>query len=347
MTGVIVETVEQFKMLVDESGGVEAFTSQAAQGAEGIQGPPGSSGVPAGGTTGQLLTKTSNADYAAGWSNPAAVTEAGITLADNTTLDFSSMKHGLVPKSTGDTKMLYGNGWGNAPVSGVATVFGRSGAVTAQPGDYPQLGAAPTTPDATADVTVSASNAAKKPLVVQLMANQTANAVEVQSSLGTVLAKINASGGLSAAAEAIAGNSSAANYILNTTGSLYGPGNLVIIATTPSSPDGQGISFASSSLLGWTASSHGWAAFDSALSRISAGVLGVGTGAAGSFAGNLKLTNLTAVGQVNHASYTVATLPSAATGGGEIYVSNEAGGATLAFSDGTNWRRHSDRAIVS
>ena len=48
------------------------------------------------------------------------------------------------------------------------------------------------------------------------------------------------------------------------------------------------------------------------------------------------------------ATYTVLTLPSAATyAQGIIYVSNEAGGATLAFSDGTNWRRVQDRAIVS
>lgn len=47
-------------------------------------------------------------------------------------------------------------------------------------------------------------------------------------------------------------------------------------------------------------------------------------------------------------SYTVATLPSAATyPRGVIYVSNEAGGATLAFSDGTDWRRVQDRAVVS
>lgn len=30
-----------------------------------------------------------------------------------------------------------------------------------------------------------------------------------------------------------------------------------------------------------------------------------------------------------------------------ILVSNEAGGYTMAFSDGTNWRRAQDRAIVS
>ena len=47
-------------------------------------------------------------------------------------------------------------------------------------------------------------------------------------------------------------------------------------------------------------------------------------------------------------TYTVAGVPSAATyARGLIYVSDESGGAVLAFSDGTNWRRVTDRAIVS
>jgi Protein of unknown function (DUF2793) len=47
-------------------------------------------------------------------------------------------------------------------------------------------------------------------------------------------------------------------------------------------------------------------------------------------------------------TYTVATLPSAATFiNGMIIVSNETGGLTPAFSDGTNWRRVADRAIVA
>lgn len=45
-------------------------------------------------------------------------------------------------------------------------------------------------------------------------------------------------------------------------------------------------------------------------------------------------------------SHVVASLP-AQTAGRIIYVSNETGGATVAFSDGTNWRRVQDRAIVS
>lgn len=46
-------------------------------------------------------------------------------------------------------------------------------------------------------------------------------------------------------------------------------------------------------------------------------------------------------------SYTVATVPAAAPAAQMIYVTNETGGAVPAFSDGTNWRRVTDRAIVS
>lgn len=57
---------------------------------------------------------------------------------------------------------------------------------------------------------------------------------------------------------------------------------------------------------------------------------------------------LEATGPVRLATYTVATVPAAADyTQGLIYVSNEAGGATPAFSDGTNWRRFADRAIIS
>ena len=49
------------------------------------------------------------------------------------------------------------------------------------------------------------------------------------------------------------------------------------------------------------------------------------------------------------ASFTVAGLPSSATTpvGAIVYVSNESGGAVVAFNDGTNFRRVTDRAVVS
>lgn len=63
--------------------------------------------------------------------------------------------------------------------------------------------------------------------------------------------------------------------------------------------------------------------------RIAAGVFGPSTGRLG-----LK-------------GFTVGTLPAVASVGQFIYVLDEAGGPVPAFSDGTNWRRVTDRAIVS
>ena len=46
-------------------------------------------------------------------------------------------------------------------------------------------------------------------------------------------------------------------------------------------------------------------------------------------------------------SFLVASLPSAAQPGQMIYVSDETDGSVMAFSDGSNWRRITDRTIVS
>lgn len=59
-------------------------------------------------------------------------------------------------------------------------------------------------------------------------------------------------------------------------------------------------------------------------------------------------TNLTFGHPATLKSYTVATLPAAASyTAAWIYVTDETGGAVPAFSDGTNWRRCTDRAVVS
>jgi hypothetical protein len=53
-------------------------------------------------------------------------------------------------------------------------------------------------------------------------------------------------------------------------------------------------------------------------------------------------------GPVAVKSYTVAGAPSAAALAGQIiYVSDETGGAVLAFSDGTSWRRVTDRSVIA
>jgi hypothetical protein len=51
-------------------------------------------------------------------------------------------------------------------------------------------------------------------------------------------------------------------------------------------------------------------------------------------------------GTIKLKSYTLSTLPPATTPGQLAYVSDETGGPILAFSDGTDWRRVTDRAVV-
>jgi hypothetical protein len=46
-------------------------------------------------------------------------------------------------------------------------------------------------------------------------------------------------------------------------------------------------------------------------------------------------------------SYTVATAPDVSPAGQLIFVTDETGGAVVAFSDGTDWRRVTDRAVIA
>lgn len=51
---------------------------------------------------------------------------------------------------------------------------------------------------------------------------------------------------------------------------------------------------------------------------------------------------------INVTIYTVATVPDATENEGRLIpVSDEVGGYTMAFSDGTDWRRVQDRVIIS
>ena len=76
------------------------------------------------------------------------------------------------------------------------------------------------------------------------------------------------------------------------------------------------------------------------------------TGASGDAVPLLNAANTWSLAQTFSAppvvpSYTVAGVPSASPAAQIAYISNEAGGAVLAFSDGTNWRRVTDRAVIS
>ncbi|MEM1372864.1 MAG: DUF2793 domain-containing protein [Pseudomonadota bacterium] len=62
--------------------------------------------------------------------------------------------------------------------------------------------------------------------------------------------------------------------------------------------------------------------------------------------GAVSVSALDMSGPARFASYTVATLPSPDVGA-VVFVSDASGGAVMAFGDGTNWRRMTNRSVVS
>jgi hypothetical protein len=111
---------------------------------------------------------------------------------------------------------------------------------------------------------------------------------------------------------------------------LFGGGKVILPSTTP---------------VGWTASSINQN-LDTALSRVSAGIVGVGTGAAGNIAAAIKLQ-----GVWFGSTFTVGTLPTASASEGLIYRVSDSNvpvvGSTVASggstkctvqSDATNWK---------
>lgn len=60
-----------------------------------------------------------------------------------------------------------------------------------------------------------------------------------------------------------------------------------------------------------------------------------------------RVDALEAAGPVGLPAYSKASLPAATPAGQMVYVTDETGGAVPAFSDGTAWRRVTDRAVVS
>ncbi len=58
-------------------------------------------------------------------------------------------------------------------------------------------------------------------------------------------------------------------------------------------------------------------------------------------------THITAFKPLGFPTHNKASLPSASPAGLQIYVPDDVGGTTMAFSDGTAWRRFSDRNVIS
>jgi len=95
--------------------------------------------------------------------------------------------------------------------------------------------------------------------------------------------------------------------------------------------DATGISWAASYGIWWSSTATGsgdcFSNRDSGISRISAGLLGIGSGSAGSFAGSLRLTNI--VGQAGYHEMAEITAPAApTTNNARIYAEDNGSGKT-------------------
>jgi hypothetical protein len=84
VTGATINGTGHLVLSLSSGGTIDAGVAKGDKGdpgSQGIQGPPGP-GVAAGGTTGQVLAKTSGADYATEWTTPATGGTGGGTPAD-------------------------------------------------------------------------------------------------------------------------------------------------------------------------------------------------------------------------------------------------------------------------
>lgn len=174
---------------------------------------------------------------------------------------------------------------------------------------------------------LNVSSSTTVPLTVKGAASQSANLQEWQNSSGTVLSAFDSAGRLQVKANTI--NAQGLVFYDSSYGIGMDASDLVIWGNS-----GQGVSIkkyaasgyngtnffrfdsaastlgaTSTSLIGWSSGST-LTAYDTAFSRISAGVIGVGTGAAGSTAGSLSMTGLTLAGNFFAGPSTIETFTS-------------------------------------
>lgn len=333
------------------------------QGATGATGPTGP-GVPAGGADGALLIKSGVADYVAGWLSTTAFGRSLLALAEvaalrtaialpTTTVAGRLARYTDVAGEQGQTAGIYEDARGNV---GIGT----------------------TEPSETLHIQTNEAGAGSALLRLDnggTAGNETG--LELWSAPTDTVSSLRAgriysvfdTGSYTGAR--LSFQSMSTGDVLVDTMHLKG-GNVGIGTTAPEYPltlgatprfgvrsDGVvywGQNVASASLA--NAGSMSWSTGTVSIGAVSTatdflivnqGVERVRVTASGNVGvGVAPLVKLDVDGPIRCKSYTVATVPSAAVAAGQqIYVSNERGGGVLAFSDGTSWRRVTDRAVIS
>ena len=274
----------------------------------------------------------------------SAATDANISMSDITTNNVSTTKHGFAPKAPNDaTKFLDGTGAYSTPAggapggSGTEIQYRNAGAFAAMSGSaWDDTNRALTMTGAT----VTTSNPVQSFTQTWNAGGVTftgwkLNVTNTASAAGSMLTDFQV-GSSSKAAIMATGALRIGSTYLSPTGSDFRAG------TTDGGVDGAfrasryrddtnqvtvgTINSVSGLLLGknnaqgvfWSTTGNWFDTFGTGLSYVAGGVVGVGTGASGSFAGDIKLR-----GVICGTALTVATLPTASTvDGGVFYVSD-------------------------
>ncbi|MGH7249850.1 MAG: tail fiber domain-containing protein, partial [Minisyncoccia bacterium] len=161
---------------------------------------------------------------------------------------------------------------------------GKVGINNVSPGNLLSLNT-PTTADSLADSLFATSATTQKGLVIQMKASQTADPFEIQDSTGATKVYIQSSGLINTTYNVISGGQvwAAGGFQANTWGIRVGV-------------DRGDVQLGPTNGVSWGTQSYNTP--DIGLSRISAGVLGVGNGTVGDVSGSLSLASITASGTI-------------------------------------------------
>lgn len=283
--------------------------------------------LPVGGTAGQFLIKSSSDDYDVEWASPPALDDQLAAIA------------ALTPAAN---QIIYWTGPTGAAMTSFTT-FGRGfvGSVDA----------------AAARAALSLGSAALKAMGNSGDVVPSLSGINIASGVWTFSAGIVIGADITATTERkiIASGTNGKSVTLEQTGDQWGASRLVIMNRDgfngalfqTDHPTVQLVDFVFSTS---AAGSHNIRYERRAAQLKGAGAtweFQFGTGGTPSFAVGDRGTKVIS-GSLRLPRYTVAGLPTASQHtDGLIIVSNEVGGLTPAFSDGTNWRRVHDRAIVA
>ena len=205
--------------------------------------------------------------------------------------------------------------------------------------------------DAGALLNIEASTATKTPLLIQATAGQSADLMKIRDSSGTSILEIDKDGNFAVTDNDGSVVTNIVNIYHNSTANQGDGGGCGILFQTDNTGNNKqplgSLQMLTTDAVGYLTADFVVNLHNNSLTATEVFIIkangNVGIGVTS------PSTTLDVNGPIKYGAYTLATVPnaSASGAGATIYVSDETSGSTLAFSDGTDWRRTSDRVVIS